>query len=391
MRLTFVTSCLEPGRDGVGDYTRLLAQECSWQGHPCCLIALNDPFVREPLRGCESTLPVLRLPAGMDWRQRSVEVRRFLDAFEPDWLSFQFVPYSYNSRGIVFGLARQLQPLVDGRRLHLMLHELWLAQHRSANLKERLIGSIQRLYLLALVEELKPTVTHTSNPAYLASLIQSGVSAGCLPIFGNIPIVKTNETWLFTELHTHGLHIDKSKREGFWLFGLFGSLHPAWPPEPLFSRLYEGANQSGKKIVILSIGRLGYGEGLWKELVNRYGSRFTFVRLGEQSPERISEFFHSIDFGIATPPYQLLGKSATVVAMLEHGLPVIVNRDDIHVSACRDTNLYSEELLYKMDNDLPGYLARGGHRSPARSRLPEIAGQLLAELQAVSPVPVPTR
>lgn len=34
MRLAFICVSLEPGRDGVGDYTRSLAAECIRQGRP---------------------------------------------------------------------------------------------------------------------------------------------------------------------------------------------------------------------------------------------------------------------------------------------------------------------------------------------------------------------
>ena len=49
MVILFLTGCLQPGKDGVGDYTRLLARECIRQGQACCLIALDDPYVREPM------------------------------------------------------------------------------------------------------------------------------------------------------------------------------------------------------------------------------------------------------------------------------------------------------------------------------------------------------
>ena len=45
MKIAFITSCLEPGKDGVGDYTRSLAAESSRNGHEVCLLALNDRHV----------------------------------------------------------------------------------------------------------------------------------------------------------------------------------------------------------------------------------------------------------------------------------------------------------------------------------------------------------
>lgn len=42
MKLLFLCTSLEPGRDGVGDYVRLLAEACIEAGHECRLLALND-------------------------------------------------------------------------------------------------------------------------------------------------------------------------------------------------------------------------------------------------------------------------------------------------------------------------------------------------------------
>jgi hypothetical protein len=47
LKILFVCSCLEPGLDGVGDYTRRLAVELVALGHSCTLLALADGLVQE--------------------------------------------------------------------------------------------------------------------------------------------------------------------------------------------------------------------------------------------------------------------------------------------------------------------------------------------------------
>ena len=42
MNILFLTGGLEPGQDGVGDYTRLLAGVCKTSGHKVSIIAIND-------------------------------------------------------------------------------------------------------------------------------------------------------------------------------------------------------------------------------------------------------------------------------------------------------------------------------------------------------------
>ena len=89
MRILFLCSCLEPGRDGVGDYTRRLAEECAMLGHECALAALNDSFVRTTSEEKQGGLPTLRLARGSDYGA----VADFRKKFAPDWISLQLVAY----------------------------------------------------------------------------------------------------------------------------------------------------------------------------------------------------------------------------------------------------------------------------------------------------------
>ncbi len=385
MKIAFITSSLEPGRDGVGDYTRLLAEECVRQSHECCLVSLNERFLSQISKSKIAVdlveIPLLRLPISMPWRQRTAHAEKLLALFQPDWISLQFVPYGYQDKGIVIKLSKRLQPLIKERQLHIMFHELWIGQNTSAKLKERLIGTVQKFFILQLIKQLQPLVVHTNNSIYVALLKQSGVSASRLPLFGNICIANQNaERWLFSELQRLGLNIKTENRNYFWLFGFFGSLHPLWPAEPLFSCLDRAAIQNNRQVAIISIGRLGPGEKLWKSLSKNYSSRFVFLRLGERSPLEISEFLNSIDFGIATSPYALIEKSGTVATMLEHKLPVIVNRDDFKLGSCSPLPQINEPLLYKLDSCMVNKLKDRLSRESPESRIGMIATQFTKDL-----------
>lgn len=392
MKIAFITSSLEPGKDGVGDYTRLLAEECVRQGHSCCLVSLNE---RSLTQISESKIAVdyleillLCLPISMPWKQRIAYAEKLLALFQPDWISLQFVPYGYQDKGIIIKLRKRLQPLLKGRQLHIMFHELWIGQSTSAKLRERLVGTVQKFFILQLIKQLQPLVVHTSNSTYVALLKQNGVSASRLPLFGSISITSQNaERWLFSELQELGLNIKTENRNHFWLFGFFGSLHPVWPAEPLFGCLYGAAIQNNRQVAIISIGRLGPGEQLWKSLSENYSSQFVFLQLGERSPLEISEFFNSIDFGIATSPYALIGKSATVAAMLEHKLPVMVNRDDFKLASCTASFHEHQSLLYRIDQ-IDDYLAdklnSNTHRKRPQSGLPDVTTQFIKDITLAS-------
>jgi len=151
----------------------------------------------------------------------------------------------------------------------------------------------------------------------------------------------------------------------------------------LLDELQVAAAAAGKRVAIVSAGRLGAGERIWQEMAAAHGARVPMLHLGEQPAARISQLFNSVDFGIATTPFALIGKSATVAAMLDHGVPVVVNRDDCRWPAPQTTDEREAALLIRMSSDLPVRL-RQGRRLPAVWRLPAVASQWLGALAAAA-------
>ena len=98
-----------------------------------------------------------------------------------------------------------------------------------------------------------------------------------------------------------------------------------------------------------SIGRLG-NEKTWDNIAIEYSNRFSFLKFGEQSVEKVSQYLRFVDFGIAASPYGLIGKSSAVASMTEHGLPVVVNRDDGHLKGFDLSNSSVDPWLHKLDN-----------------------------------------
>lgn len=384
MRIAFLCPSLEPGCDGVGDYTRGLAAELIVQGHDVRLLALNDKFVESPIEGEQlaGAVPVktLRLPAAQDWDARIVLARAFLDAFQPDWISLQFVCYGFQKRGLVHRLAKQLKPLLRSRRLHIMFHELWIGEQVGSAWKDRVVGAAQQFLIRRLVRETHPQVKHTSNAPYQAVLAWYGIPTELLPLFGAIPIGESPDFRWMEERMTEAVG-GEFQREQFWLFGMFGGLHSIWPPEPLLPRILDAARRAGKRVGLLSVGRIGGGEELWDRMSRDYADRMIFVRLGEQPSERVSEFLSFLDYGIATSPWLIIGKSSTVTSMLEHGLPVIVNRDDARFRIpCAGPD---EPLLMQCDGCLETRLLAGVPKGPRRLRREQIARDFITSLQQI--------
>jgi hypothetical protein len=379
----FICGSLESGKDGVGDYTRGLAAECIRQGHPSIILALNDSKVSAPLvveqimEGIQ--VSVMRLPRAMPWAGRIPVARKWLDTFCPDWVSLQFVGYGFHPKGLVHGLAARLGPLLAGRKFHIMFHEIWLCKELGWGWQKSIVGWLQRFFIQRFVHATKPAVINTSNVCYAALLNQTGIPATELGLFGNVPILsKPGTTWIESQLRS--VLVGGYRREAVWVFGFFGALHEQWPPEPLLTRLHRAAKAAGKIPLLLSIGRIGdAGADFWNRMAKDNANRFTFLRLGEQPPERISEYLSFLDCGIATTPRSIIGKSGTAVSMLEHGLPVIVNREDAPGVAGVLGN--TEALLVAGDVHLENRLKAGLMKGPRVSRRSRIADDFLLKLE----------
>jgi hypothetical protein len=366
VRVTFLTGGLEPGKDGVGDYTRLLASECARQGANCQAIALVDRHVGRLSRERQGDVEFTRLPASA-WRSTGfASVVETIRSFGSDWVSLQFVPYSFQRWGLPVRLVRTLPEAVVPARLHLMLHEIWTAG--GGSWRRRIVSRGQRQCVLALCRR------------------ADGVHAGLLPLFGNVPVSTADAmAWLAPALSEIGCDA-AARRVGWWLCVLFGTGHPEWTPEPLMSRLQQAAAGHGRRVGVISVGRLGVGESMWEAMRSRYQHDVPMLRLGEQPAERISELLNTADFGIATSPYALLEKSGTVTAMLEHGLPVIVNRLNAAYGSAGAIDTADADLVIRMDTGFAHRLSAAARRRP-ESRLPAVARQLLADLERATRTP----
>ena len=384
MRIAFLCGSLEPGRDGVGDYTRLLAAECIRQGHECRLIALNDcsdggTEIQES-EGVQ--VECLRCPGSVPWKERFTQAKEVLSAFEPDCVSLQFVPYGFHPKGISWFLAGDLKALIGGRPLQIMFHELWIGFGPAAPWKQRLVGTLQRLCIFRMIRVLKPRVVHTSNATYAGLLKRVGVAAVELPLFGNIPVHAVGSAPVLPgRVVAAGIPADPADRKRWWIVLFFGTLHHEWNPQPLTDILLRASKQAGKRLCMISTGRLGaFGETLWEEMRSKNGQEILFVKCGEQSCEEISTLLQIADFGVAVTPWQLMGKSGSAAAMLDHGLPILFTREEAGPGASPECGPLADPLFHRCDGTLEAKLIAGLQRRAPTPRIREICAGFLAAL-----------
>jgi glycosyltransferase involved in cell wall biosynthesis len=356
VKIVFLAGSIEPGKDGVGDYTRTLADECARLGHETFVLSLNDTWVPASV----SAPAELRLGARMPWPERVNATRAFLAAVRPDWVSLQFVPYSFHPAGLSFALPRILSVILGRTPTHCMFHEIWIGSQEGAPAKVRIFGFCQRQIIQSMLKKLNCRVIHTSNLVYVRLLARHGIKAIELPLFGVVPVVANpSEIW---------------RGDRTLSLGMFGSIHPDWNPDEMLAQL----QQLGRPIRLAHVGRIGPGDSVWSVLSGRHESAVELCRLGERSLEEISRFLLSTDFGVATTPLSLIGKSSTTAAMLDHGLPVIVTRNEVHFRGISDTT-HSPERLIPVDNNFLERIAVA-KKLPPKPRLPDIAKQFLRDL-----------
>lgn len=319
-RIVFVTSRIAPGTDGVGDYSRTLADELTKSGHECLAVGLNQagpfPWVEAfP----PSSLPRNTMAADASPSSRLAAAHELIRRFDPDVVSFQYVSYAFARRGLTWNTGRHFREIAGDRRVELNSHELWSGFDVAASLHDRVQGHAQYRLYRRFLRQLQPDVIHVSNPTYVEMLRQIGQRGILSPLFGNVPVTDSDPP--------PGTEGFEDSAEPVWRLLFFGSIHAEWPPEPLMTRMIGAANRAGRRLIVISAGRIGPGGPVWQRMIAEHGEHCRFVLLGERSAETISGLINGSDFGVSTSPMCLIGKSGTVAAMLEHGLPVIVNRD----------------------------------------------------------------
>jgi len=382
MKILFFCGSLEPGRDGVGDYTRRLAGACSGQGHDCTVIALHDPHVERATDLTQNTVRLIRLPAAAPWLGRLADARGHLQRLEPDWVSWQLVAQGLHPRGFLPAALLQHAPELRGPRCHVMLHELWLGLEAGSSWRARANGWLQRRGILCLLGQLDPDCLHTSNAAYQQALRREGFLAGVLGLFGNVPVA--------------GDFPGRVMQLARWLPGAgatplvaltFGTLHPQWHPAATVDWFRATAQRLGLRPALLAVGRAG---GHAAAILDAFRQRDVIVGVTDELDEAaVSHLLIASDFGLAPHPWALIGKSGAAAAMLDHGLPVLVPRDDWRLrGAPAPSNDSPDPRLIRLagldDDRTNRWLA--SRRAPAAS-LPRITDDLLQALEnSSSPV-----
>ncbi|MBV9273764.1 MAG: hypothetical protein JO333_07705 [Verrucomicrobia bacterium] len=367
MKILFICGCLEPGKDGVGDYVRRMADGCLALGSEVTMLALNDHHVSSLTVQDANGHRVVRAPNQFPAAGRKQCLSDTVTTAKPKVVSLQYSPFAYDHWGIAGGLADFASVLPRSITRHFLLHELWL-ERRDGGWQAQLRGRFQRIALRRSVRAWQPAIIQTTNDAYQRRLATIGISARKLALPSNVPVCNPGiSSWFEEEVDLPG------EADTRWLFGIFGTIHPEWDGGSAIQRLIEVAEKNRRAAFFISIGRTNSPPGRWKQWQQRFGERVVRSPLGERPISQISEFLRKIDFGLSTNPLALTGKSTSVAAMLEHGLPVIVFRLEGERGL---PSTYRAEQLIPADETLNERMARA-RKLPPEDRLLAIARDFL--------------
>lgn len=316
-RLVLLCGCAERGKSGVGDYSLALAAELAIRGIDARIAAVADSFVREvreePVPWHGYPVASLRLPLNFSPEARDAAVLGWIGSFAPDWISVQFVPYAFHSKGIVTLARLPWAALAGQAKTHVMFHEVWVGDHARASLTRRMWGIIQKGAIRCIVARLRPAAVHTGIMFHRHLLQRIGVAATILPIFGNIPVTREGMDLAVKRAASPGQD---------WTGGFFGSIHPGFPAEHVFGLLADRAARKNQRLRVISVGNSGAGGADFDRWALRW-PEIVFKDCGTLPDAALSETLADLDFGLSSTPLNIVGKSGSAAALAEHGVPVV--------------------------------------------------------------------
>ena len=383
MIIFFICGSLEPGHDGVGDYTHRLSECLVKLGNYVVCIAINDIHVTADC--CYSKtfsaqtrgeIHTLRFSSRSSWKSRFQILRRFIFSQEPDFISLQYVSYSFSTNGLAIRFTTRLRELRGSWQWHIMFHELWIG--RDSTFKNFLISLAQQSLIKLTTHLLQPKVIHTSIEHYQDELSKIDINSLLLPLHSNIPYIHSNNK------------LDREHSQ--WTFLFFGSLDSQWQPQPFFDHVEEGRILGNKQsCLFVCLGRKREaGKRLWDlwtsaDIQKQYPA-FFFQEVGVSSVQEISLWLQSATFGISMAPLQWIGKSGSVAAMIEHGLPVIVPSYQPRAFCHRIPNETKTNHFLFINSSLPKSLCAAS-RHPIKNMDYQSAISLLTGFKLILDIP----
>ena len=339
MKILLICGTLEAGKDGVGDYTSRLAKEITQLGQETKIISIHDKYIHGIIDNIfldgNNKISVTRISNRIPaYRFKNILSKKIL-AFDPDWISIQYVPFSFHNKGLPFFVHQVLHTVLKSRKIHIMFHELWIGSYGSVSVLNKIIGSIQKLMIQSFLNDLNPAIITTTNEVYKRKLLP--FNALNLPLFGNIPISKKNNS--------------KNKDKKNLDVVVFGNMTTNY--NDFFAQVSWLVKLGAKFKQNVKMHFLGNIRNLSSDIIhtlNRLLGVNNVIQVGSISATELSDYLSSMDFGISKADAIFFYKSGSTIAILEHGLPVLLRGERPFNFSPLYFEDYTKQLFFVSDN-----------------------------------------
>jgi hypothetical protein len=312
IKIVFLCGSADLGKNGVLDYTMLLAASLSENEQQVRVVILDDRSVESLIFSTHVVnginVPVLRLPSFMSTEHRFEYAATFIKDFNPDWISLQYVPFSFQKKGLPFGLGKKLRKIGKGYRWQIMFHEMWVGRAAGASFKQKGLSYLQQIIIKQLCKTIRPEVVHTHLPAFKFNLKKIGFSAKPLPLFSNIIPATT---------------LKKEQPEKLFRFAFFSQAEISDQIIDFINQMILQVKTRGFLPELIFIGGNNHK---MDQLSKKFKQAFPFIEniscTGFIDSANVSKILATCNLGITPVPIHALGKSGSIAAFISHGIPV---------------------------------------------------------------------
>ena len=376
MNIVFVFSCLNPGKDGVGDYTTKLATQLTREGHVCLLVSANGR-IRTTMKTQHShdgiTLKVLQMSAYDSWSTRFRFLKAELEEFRPDVVSLQFVPYGFSLKGVPIVFVLHFRRLVRGIPLHLMFHELAVGADASRWVQRQIIRRIQNRLIRRLLAMPSLVCASTHLPFYYQQLEKWTKFLYPLPLFANInPVPRTIK--------------DDAGIEDFFIV-MFGQVRAN---TEVFSELTKIVSFYANQSVRVTLTIIGSNREELKKSSDFYSAVEGVGRVESEynlSEGQVAAKLSEAQLALTPVPRHALGKSGSVAAFLSAGVPVLaphVLKGYLAGDIGFFDDCLSHRVLYQWNHESWLSIYQSDAFEAESISLPAISKQFVSSIQAKS-------
>jgi len=317
-RLLFVLPYWRPQADGVSDYALRLGE--AWQattGERVGFIAWHGTETgTNPLPSMEG----LTLAVDTPLVEKKAQYAEWWRPQENDIISWQIVPWAWHPRGFLSKVAQELATCFSVAQRHVFFHEIWLGEKPGLSWKHRFLGWLQQRSIRTAMRTWSPRCTHTSNSAYHTALTAQGWPTQVLPLPNSIPLVqapaptKRAREWAMLPPDYLRVIIPFSVVKG-------------WPADTWVDALQHHLPPPYQQVALLSVGQMGAGEEVWSQLRAAAPSSWHLAQWGTADIPEVSFALQHAHKGLSTHSWSLRGKSSSIAAMRDYGLPVLIVND----------------------------------------------------------------